>query len=390
MSECVRSPQEDQLSYVGDPFLHDLFITYSHGGDDGAGQGYLLPWSEAFKKELDREFRVNRKFRDDLRVFIDKDHRPGHGVDPMEPLSEELCKQIGGSAVVVALMSPDYLASDWCRRERDWWQARQRELDLPTKGRIAVVRSLPTEDSWPELLTDTEGNQLVGFLFHAAVEHTVEVRPLGWLDLPGDFGKEAHTAILNLVGHLSPKLYDLRVRLEERRRAKAEAEKLARAATGDGQPIGEGDAVTIYLHGRVDQRRSWERAAAALIDGGFGVMPGEPDTVERDPIKLEDARAQRVRTLSDCDALLLVGSDNGRALDEDLVTVGRQDRNSARALSKRLLPCGLLDTVGAPIATPVRKATARILQTEWIDATHDPWTSEIRRWLGARSSRAGA
>ena len=379
-----------QLAYVGDPFLHDLFITYSHGGDDGSGRGYLLPWSESFKNELNREFRVNRKFRDGLRIFIDKDHRPGHGVDPMEPLTDEMREQVGASAVVVALMSPDYLASDWCARERDWWHQRQRELDLPAKGRVAVVRILPTEERWPESFTDSEGNTFVGFAFHAAIDNSAEAWPLGWLDRPGPFGSDVRKSVIGLVGQLSSKLDDLKAKLDERQRAHAEAEKLARAAAGQGKPAEQGDVVTIYLHGRADQPGPWERAATALLDIGFGVTPGEPDPIERDPVKLQDARAQRVRLLSCCDALLLVGSDDGRALDEDLVTVGRRARHSARALSNRLLPCGLLDMIGPSIASPVRKATARILQTEWIDATRDPWTPEVRRWLGARSTQAGA
>ena len=51
------------MAFVGPPFVHDLFISYSHGGDDGAGNGYLQPWSAAFARELERELRADRKFR---------------------------------------------------------------------------------------------------------------------------------------------------------------------------------------------------------------------------------------------------------------------------------------------------------------------------------------
>lgn len=348
-----------------------------------------MPWSGAFKKELEREFRLNRKFRNTLRVFLDEDDHPDQGLDPLAPLSDEITNQVGASALMLALMSPDYLDSKWCTRERDTWLHRQTALDLPGKGRIAVVRILPTDGEWPGPLKDDEGNQLVGFRFHAAIDDTAEARPLGWLDIPGPFTSDARRAVIGLVGHLSAKLDELKAKLDERRRAKAEAEKLAAAAAGAAMAGGPSELVTIYLHGRADQPKAWERAATALADIGFAVTPGDPGSIEHDPVKLQDARAQRVRMLSDCDALLLVGASDGRALDEDLVTVARQDRNSARARSNRLLPCGLLDMVGAPIASPVRKATARILQTEWIDATRDPWTPEVRRWLGARSAQAG-
>lgn len=89
----------------------------------------------------------------------------------------------------------------------------------------------------------------------------------------------------------------------------------------------------------------------------------------------------RVETLTGCDALLLLGTEDGRALDADLVVVGRQDRHSARARCERLLPCAVIDTVGHEIATPERRAAAQGLGIHWIDATKDIWTAQLRRWL---------
>lgn len=361
------------MAYVGTPFTHDLFISYSHGGDDGHGVGYLQPWSAAFAKELERELRAERKFRNDLAVFRDKDHRPGNGVDPMAPLTDQLSKEIGDSALLVVLMSPDYIASAWCTDERDWWSARQLELGLPLDERIAVVRIWPTTDSWPKALTDSRGHPLVGFSFYT--QDAIPPRPLGWADLPGPFGSDFRKALLDIVGRIYPKLEALKVRLDERRRAATEVARLAQAG---GQ--------TIYLHGRVDHAEAWERAGIALTDNGFAVVPGEPDVLEQDPRKLQEIREQRVEALTACDALLLLGTEDGRALDADLVVVGKHDRQSARARCNRLLPCGLLNTVGAAIATPVRQATARIVQADWIDGTQEPWALEVQRWLAEKST----
>jgi hypothetical protein len=106
-------------------------------------------------------------------------------------------------------------------------------------------------------------------------------------------------------------------------------------------------------------------------------------------VRLQAVRERRVETLSGCDALLLLGTDDGRALDADLVVVGKHDRQSARARSHRLLPCGLLDTAGAAIATSVRRATARIVQADWIDGTDEGWPVAVRDWLGAKGVQAG-
>jgi hypothetical protein len=359
------------MAYVGLPFAFDIFISYSHG-DDGAGAAYLQPWSAAFARELERELRADRKFRQELRIFLDQSHRPGLGIDPLAPLTEQLREQIGASALLLILMSPDYLASRWCADEREWWSARQSELGLAPEERIAVVKIWPTDDPWPPALNDSRGFPLPGFQFYAQADGPP--RPLGWAEEPGPFGTEFRKALLNIVGRLYPKLEALKTRLDDLRRAETEAAKLAQAG---GQ--------SLYLHGRSDQAQAWERAALDLTDSGFVVVPGEPDPVENDAQKLHAIRERRVEALSACDALLLLGTGDTRALDADLVVVGKHDRQSARARSKHLLPCGLLDTVGGPIATPVRRATARIVQADWIDGTRTPWSPTIQQWLQAKS-----
>jgi hypothetical protein len=42
--------------------------------------------------------------------------------------------------------------------------------------------------------------------------------------------------------------------------------------------------------------------------------------------------------------------------------------------------------VGAPIATVVRKATARNLQAEWLDGTQPPWPPRVQRWLAGQGA----
>lgn len=363
------------MSYVGEPFLHDLFVSYSHG-DDGRGGAYLKPWSAVFARELERELRADRRFRLDLSVFRDQDHRPGQGVDPMAPLGTQLQEQIAASALLVVLMSPDYLASQWCADERAWWLAGQAALGLPCDERIAVVRIWPTDEPWPAALTDARGHPLVGFAFYPA--DAIPPRPLGWTDPPDAPGTEFRKALLDMVGRLYPKLEAMRARADELRRQRAEAARLSRAS---GQ--------LLYLHGRSDHAAAWEQTALALTDKGFAVVPGEPDRVDNDPVRLQETRERRVETLSACDALLLLGTADGRALDADLVVVGKHDRQSARARSHRLLPCGLLDTVGAAIATSVRRATARIVQADWIDGTGREWPAAVQHWLGEKGVHAG-
>ena len=361
------------MAFVGLPFAHDLFVSYSHG-DDGTGVGVLQPWSTAFVQALEQELRFESTLRKELRIFLDKDHRPGQGVDPMSPLTEQLRRQIGASALLVVLMSPDYLASTWCADERNWWCEQQNRLGLPLDERIAVVKICPTDSPWPAPLADAHGQPLVGFNFHASISGAI--RPLGWLEAPGPFGPDFRKALLGIVGQLMPKLTGLKLRLDERLRIVAEASALAHAG---GQ--------TIYLHGRANQAQAWEKAGIALTDNDYIVCPGSPDPVKDDPQKINEVREKRVEMPSSCDALILLGTADGQALDADLVVVGKHDRQSARSRSNHLLPCGLLNTVGPAITTPVRKATARIVQADWIDGTRDNWPGQVQQWLLEKSAQ---
>jgi len=95
-----------------------------------------------------------------------------------------------------------------------------------------------------------------------------------------------------------------------------------------------------------------------------------------------------VKILSGCDGLLLLGTEDGRALDADLVVVGRRDRHSARDRSDRLLPCAVLNTDGQETATPRRKQVARALGIRWIDTASQAWTSAVKGWLNTAGTVA--
>jgi hypothetical protein len=367
------------MGFLGEPFKHDLFVSYSHGDFDGSGQSNLKKWSQAFVKELEGELRQHPKFRH-LTIFLDQDHRPDQGLDPMRALTGQLQNEIGASGVLTVLMSPHYLLSRWCGDEREWWFECQVKHGLASDGRIALARIWPTEDPWPAAFLDEGGEPLVGIAFYDLKNAAFHPWPHDWPDCTGARGL-FREALLDMVGRIWKRLAAVKEQLEEQKRRKAETERLSAASER-----------VIYLHARQAHEEAWQRAGDALLERGFVVMPTEPDPVERDPNRAREVSERRVETLSACDGLLLLGADDGRALDADLVVVGRQDRHLARARSQRLLPCAVLDTAGAAIATPRRKAMARALEIGWIDTTQAIWTPDVARWLvdaGAELERVG-
>lgn len=366
------------MSYVGDPFLHDLFISYSHGDVDGSGRSKLKQWSQGFAQELESELRALPRLGKTLKIFLDQHAQPDQGLDPMAPLSQQLNQDIGGSALLTVLMSPQYLASKWCADERSWWLAQQPGHGIPSEGRLAVARIWPTEhEQWPTELKDERGHALIGFSFHDPARGQTHPQPYDWPQPDPAGNGEFRKALLDMVARIAPRLDEIRQLLEARRRNQEEARKLS---AQNGQ--------LIYLYGRQDHAGEWEAAFDSLQRGGYGVFPSEPDPVAQDPEKAQDLRRARVEVLSGCDALLLLGVGEGLEIDADLVTVGMRDRQSARAIANRLLPCGLLNRAGAGIATPRRKTVARALQVDWIDPQNDPWTLDVQHWLSRRGSAA--
>ena len=47
------------MSFVGEPYLADVFISYSHGDVRGTGDANFKQWSKCFWRELQREFEAH-------------------------------------------------------------------------------------------------------------------------------------------------------------------------------------------------------------------------------------------------------------------------------------------------------------------------------------------
>jgi hypothetical protein len=365
------------MSYIGAPFKYDVCVSYSHGDPKGAGASKFKSYSQALIRELATELKAHPTFGAELSLFFDDSQDSGSGLDRMAGLTSQLRGAMGESAIFTVLMSDHYLRSGWCKDEREFWQSNTASSGLAYNERIALARIWDTTASWPAMLVDERGHPLVGVYFYERARLPDYQWPYDWPE-PGPQSRDPfRKELLSLVGSIWQQITRLKARMDAHRKAQAD---VARLIEDTGQ--------VLYLHGRADHADKWTEASEALSKNGFTVFPSEPDVVESDPVRAQKIRERRVETLSGCDALLLVASKDGPAVEADLVVVGRHDRDSARALGKRPLPCALLDTEGGLIATSRRTEAAKRLRVDWLDCTQPPWTAKVQDWLTRKGTEA--
>jgi hypothetical protein len=356
------------MSFLGEPFKHDLFVSYSHGAFRGQHDSDLKRWSKRFADDLRAELAGTVEFEETL-VFLDESDRADESVDRTEALTCQLRDLVEGSALFAPLMTPHYLRSRWCRQELNWWCEKHHPNTLGAGGRIFICRVRPSDEgAWPPPLKD-----IVGYFCYDRDLEADKARPFTWRDSKRDVD-DYNDLLVQLAGDVMQRLRAIGTALEQERQRKLDA---ARRAADGGQ--------VIYLHAREEQGEAWQRAGDALGQEDFVVLPTEPDPIVREPEVIREIDARRIDIMSGCDGLLLLGTQDGRALDADLVVVGRKDRQSARSRTEKLLPCAVLDTAGLATTIPKHKATARTLGIEWIDAVGGPWPNEVKRWLNGAS-----
>ena len=169
---------------------HDVFVSYAHLDDQGESA-----WVTNLVRHLDTEVR-QRLGTKDLRIWIDRE------LDGNRPLTPEIMQAIRRSATILLIVSPSYIASEWCARERNAFLGFAR--DCVSEGRIFIVRC---RDIDPQSLPPEFGD-LIGFKFWTQDNDAGGVtRPLGLTDLkePAYFA-----GVINLGDKLAQKLKEIR------------------------------------------------------------------------------------------------------------------------------------------------------------------------------------
>jgi hypothetical protein len=116
---------------------HDIFLSYAHLDNVPKTPG-LPGWVDSMAEQLQREVR-QRLGRREFNIWTDKQ------LAENLPLTDELMGAIRKSALLLVVMSPSYLASDWCRKERKAFLGLLK--DRVRDGSVFVVEHLRVEDT---------------------------------------------------------------------------------------------------------------------------------------------------------------------------------------------------------------------------------------------------
>jgi len=241
-------------------YENDVFVSYAHL--DNLGEP---AWVSTLVEKLDTEVR-QRLGTKDFKIWFDAD------INGNQPLTSQLVEAVRRSATLLVVMSPSYLASQWCARERNAFLGFVR--DCVTAGRIFIVNCRETDRDGRR--TAPEFGDLLGFKFWTEDPEARAVRPLG----APDTKERAYLAsILNLSDRLAQTLRGIRANAGQRERENPE---------GSARGVFVARS-TDDLEGREDELRGY------LTQAGLGILPEVwyPETTESEFRTAMEADLQR-------------------------------------------------------------------------------------------------
>lgn len=339
-------------------FPVDLFFSYSHGAFSGQSNSELKRWSQKLAEDLREELNFAGL---EVSLFLDESDRQDESVDRTESLDLQLRSQVEGAGLFLMLLSPQYLRSAWCRQELAWWQARSGDAAGAEGSRLFLVRVHPTDETtWPQGL-----GQIPGYFFYDRDLPEEQIRPFTYRGSSRDLDRY-NEVLIALSGKMSQRLKAIRQLLEQRH---AQWQQQQKVEAEFGQ--------VIYLYGRQDASSAWEKTCNRLQDRRFVVNPERPQPLAANGGMDVESRSQ----LASSDGLLILGTEDTRAVDSDMVVVGRRYRHLAIDQRSTPLPCAVFDTVGRSLQDERRMRNAENLGISWIDGTRQDWSDQLKGWL---------
>jgi nucleotide-binding universal stress UspA family protein len=180
------------MAYVAG-WEHDVFVSYAHLDNIPLSPGEL-GWVDELAEKLQTEV-SQRLGTKDFCLWIDR------SLDGNHPITPDIVKAIQQSATLLVIMSPGYLNSEWCAKERTAFL--NLIGDRVAAGRVFVAFARNVDRSQ----VPKEFGDLVGFQFWIDDRDACTDRPLG---MPDSTEKAYISKVLQLSHDLGAQLSQLR------------------------------------------------------------------------------------------------------------------------------------------------------------------------------------
>jgi hypothetical protein len=340
------------MSYVGEPFDHDVFVSYAHAVVETESSD-MLRWTRHVAEGVRSRLASALNTADPssyVSVFLDD-----RALRSGDPLTETLREKVQRSALLLVFMSKLYPKKTWCLDELKWFFFR------PGRSRqnCTVLLVQPINDiDWPKHLRDEAGKPVVS--------HDLLDRAAG---LPIGFGNHELPALNDALRKVH---IELKGKLEQLR-AQYQARRVYEQTTVPPiQPV-------LYLQARRQNLPDWQAVRAALEPYAIVNPDGLPEPVGEDAL-LQQQRQRRLEEYAECDGLVLLHASPDETLRVEIMAAYK-DRQHLYQQRHRILPWAIVYRHGA--LPPVYSA----YRVPCVDATSPDWPNQLIHVLRPNTCR---
>jgi hypothetical protein len=247
--------------------MSDFFVSYAHVDDEQPPGLQETGWVTTLVKWLKYEL-VSRVGRSDM-FDMWRDTQLSGNMN----VEDEIERVLRDSAMLLVVMSPGYLASCWCEREKNWFLRKVAERS----GRVFLVERIPVDrNKWP-----CEFKNLKGYEFYVMDREGKPARTLGDPFVTTD-ERAYFDAVKDLAYDMSAKLKDLACNMP------AKSNLRQKKLSGMPAPAPSASSVrmkgpTVFLAEVTDDLNEKRREARRYLEqAGLDVLPksGLPDQID--------------------------------------------------------------------------------------------------------------
>ena len=232
--------------------MNDLFISYAHF-DDQALEDDQKGWISKFHRVL--EVKISQLMGEQPRIW--RDQKLG-GNDVYD---DKIVQEFKSAKLMVSILSPRYIKSEWCRRELNEFHesaSEQEGIKIGDKSRIIKVVKTPFDSSEAMSLLPKLFEGLLGFEFYETDPDSGRT-----VEFDEAFGPKAKQ-------NYYARIYDLASEITE------VLKTIRSGGEVEDQAIQSSSDLTIYLAScTTDLQSAREKISRELKDRGYRILPNQ-------------------------------------------------------------------------------------------------------------------